>query len=140
MPKMAKHAPGEARKRLRYCPGGLKMKPRGAKTGPTEARKHQKGNRSVFVAFFRASSAPQGRPRAPQEGPKSTQERPRAPKRAPRGSQEGPKSVPRGSQEGPKSSPRGKPRFYEKPTFSYRKAYDFQGSGRPGRPQKSTRN
>ena len=48
MPKIAKHASGEARKRLKYRPGGLKMRPRVAKTGPTAARKHQKGNKNIF--------------------------------------------------------------------------------------------
>ena len=79
------------------------MRPRVAKTGPTAARKHQKGNKTVFFAFFLASSAPQERPRAPQESPKSAQERPReppeGPKRVPRASQEAPKRVPRAVQE-----------------------------------------
>ena len=107
MHKIAKLAPGETRNRPKYCPGGEKMRPRGAKTGPRQGqerpRSTRKARKNIFLYFFRfflSSCAPEERPRAPQEGPKSAQERPREP-------QEGPKSVPRGPQERPKRLPRG---------------------------------
>ena len=92
------HAPGEARKRPKCCPGGTKMRPRGAKTGSRAAQKHQDEKKTFFVGFWRRPRRPRVAPRAPksaQERPRGAQERP---KRVPRGSPEEPERVQEGSE------------------------------------------
>ena len=98
------HAPGEARKRPKCCPGGTKMRPRGAKTGSRAAQKHQDEKKKRFLSVFGGVPDGQESPQEPPRAPKRGQE---APKRGPRGSQEGPQRSPRGSKKGRRCGARG---------------------------------
>ena len=87
--------PGEARKTPKHCPGGVKMRPRGAKTGTRAGKKQQEKEKSAFLFFFRVQHAP----RAPKSVPKGSPQCPRVPKRVPRGSEEGLQTAQKGAEE-----------------------------------------
>ena len=110
------HAPREARKRQKYCPGGPKMSPRALKMSPGGPKMRPRGAKSgqsaskvdFFPIFFHSGGFwnrfwPQlGRLETAKRRPKRPQRRPREgqglPKRGPRGSKKGPKCGPRGIQ------------------------------------------